>query len=351
MFLEAVPAKQSVDEIIVLLILKTFHTLELMKVIFTADDFGVYDQIDNAVIRAVEAGKINSVAVFPNGFGLAQKIRRLEGAAVRGGVNLEIGCHLTTCSGSPLTQVTTNFVKGKKFRPFNKVERASQDEKVRELDSLFRELHAQIEALQNYTEVKHLTCHNNTLSWFEDYFEVYLKVAKEFGLPIRSPLFVPEDQFDRYQKAMGFLNYEIAGKRRTRLLYKSWRENYRRKYPELVKKHGVAHPAILFSDHYGPPPIVSLSDSDLEGELSRKQNAIGEVFNKHVQEHNEVEVVFHLIEFNPEKRKKIKGLLKKGWYSGVNHKYVDGRMTEMRSLMAMSRPESVEFESWKNLKQ
>ncbi|MCZ4409111.1 ChbG/HpnK family deacetylase [Cryomorphaceae bacterium 1068] len=321
-----------------------------MKVIFTADDFGVYDQIDNAVIQAAEAGKINSVAVFPNGFGLSKKIERLKAAAKRGGVNLEIGCHLTTCSGSPLTQVTKNFVNGKVFKPYNKVRRASKAEKTRELDSLYRELHAQIEALKGITEIRHLTCHNNTLSWFEDYFEVYLKVAKEQGLPIRSPFFVPEDQFDRYQKAMGLLNYQLTGKKRTRLSYKSWRETYRKKYPKLIKVHGVAHPSILFSDHYGPPPILSLSEGDLAGELVRKKKAMTEVFDKHVKEHNHVEVVFHIIENNIAKRKKLKGLLKKGWYSGVNHKYVDGRMTEMRSLMSLQRPNGVEFESWKNLK-
>lgn len=321
-----------------------------MKVIFTADDFGVYDQIDNAVITAVEAGKINSVAVFSNGFGLKKKIERLEASAKRGGVNLEVGCHLTTCSGSPLTKVTKNFVNGKVFKPYNRVRRASREEKPKELDSLYLELEAQIKALQSITEVSHLTCHNNTLSWFEDYFEVYLKVAKDFGLPIRSPLFVPEDQFDRYQKVMGLLNYRLTGKKRTRLLYKSWRENYRQKYPKLIKAYGVAHPTILFSDHYGPPPLVALNEGDLEGELKRKKIAMADVFDKHVKEHKEVEVVFHLIELNVAKRKKFKGLLKRGWYSGVNHKYVDGRMTEMRSLMALNRPDEVQFESWKNLK-
>jgi predicted glycoside hydrolase/deacetylase ChbG (UPF0249 family) len=320
-----------------------------MKVIFTADDFGVYDQIDNAVITAVEAGKINSVAIFANGFGLAKKIDRLKGAAKRGDVDLEIGCHLTTCSGSPLTQVTHNFVNGKKFRPFNQVQRAARDEKLAELDSLYRELHTQIEELKKYTEVCHLTCHNNTLSWFEDYFEVYLKVAKEHKLPIRSPHFVPEDQFDRYQKAMGFLNYKVTGKKRTRLLYKTWRENYHAKYPHMVRNFSISHPAILFSDHYGPPPIIALNENDLEGELLRKRQVMTEVFDKHVKDHKEVEVVFHLIENDISKRKKLKGLLKKGWYSGVNHKYVDGRMTEMRSLMAMERPQGVEFTSWKNL--
>jgi len=320
-----------------------------MKVIFTADDFGVYDQIDNAVTTAVEAGKINSVAIFPNGFALKNKIDRLKGAAKRAGTDLEIGCHLTTCSGSPLTQITKNFTKGKRFRPFNQVRRAARDEKARELDSLYRELHAQIEELKRYADVDHLTCHNNTLSWFEDYFEVYLRVAKEHGLPIRSPFFVPEDQFDRYQKAMGFLNYKISGKERTRLLYKNWRQNYHLKYPEMVKRFGVSHPAILFSDHYGPPPLVSLSENDLEGELVRKKEAMKDVFHKHVKEHSEVEVVFHLIENDIKKRKKLKGLLKKGWYSGVNHKYVDGRMTEMRSLMALELPSGVEFTSWKNL--
>ena len=321
-----------------------------MKVIFTADDFGAYDQIDNAVIQAAEAGKINSVAVLPNGFALESKIEKLEAAAKRGGVNLEMGCHLTTCSGSPLTQVTKNFLNGTEFRTFNKVERASRQEKTQELDSLYRELHVQIETLQRFTEVRHLTCHNNTLSWFEDYFEVYLKVAREFNLPIRSPMFIPEDQFQRYQKIMGLLNYRLTGKRRTRLLYKSWRENYHEKYPELIKKYGVWHPAILFSDHYGPPPLLELNEGDLAGELKRKQSALGEVFNKHVLEHDPVEVVFHLIEVNVEKRKKMKGLLKRGWYSGINHKYVDGRMTEMRSLMAVELPDGIQFGSWSNLK-
>lgn len=320
-----------------------------MKVIFTADDFGVYDQIDNAVTKAVEAGKINSVAIFPNGFGLGTKIKKLQTAARKGGVNLELGCHFTTCSGTALTRVTKNFVDGKTFKPYHRVQRASRGEKEQELDSLYRELYTQVRSIQQFGDVTHLTCHNNTLSWFEDYFKVYLLVAKEFNLPIRSPLFIPEDQFDRYQKAMGLLNYRLRGKRRTRLLYKNWRENYRAKYPKLIEAYGVSHPSMLYSDHYGPPPIVSLNEGDLEGELARKRRVMLHLFDTYMNDHKEVEVVFHLIEHDASKRRKYRGLLKRGWYSGVNHKYVDGRMTEMRSLMSMNRPEGVEFGSWINL--
>jgi predicted glycoside hydrolase/deacetylase ChbG (UPF0249 family) len=53
--------------------------IEIKKknLIVTSDDFGVNPSVNNAIINAVNAGKVNSIAAFPNYDGITIKRKKV----------------------------------------------------------------------------------------------------------------------------------------------------------------------------------------------------------------------------------------------------------------------------------
>ena len=110
------------------------------KLIITADDFGVFPSINQAVKTAVLQGKVNSVACIANYKDSVKNVKQLINAV---GNKAEIGCHLTITSGTPLT-ITQHefFCKGQFFNSFGNL---NIDGLEKETDLLEKELKAQIE--------------------------------------------------------------------------------------------------------------------------------------------------------------------------------------------------------------
>src|SRR5688500_6181825 len=78
----------------------------MKHLIVTADDYGVFPAINDAILDCVKAGKINSVAVLPNYDGnghYASSVQNLQRLLNLSDGNVDIGCHLTITSGKPVT--------------------------------------------------------------------------------------------------------------------------------------------------------------------------------------------------------------------------------------------------------
>lgn len=335
----------------------------MMNVIFTADDYGVFDEIDNAIITAIQDQRINSVAIFPNGNDLESRITKLKNA-IPDGFNVELGCHLTFCTGKPVSnaQPTPNFMDGPFFKSFKKTQRAHEDHQPAEVEFLKAEIEAQIKRIEKLCgRVDHITCHHNTLMWFKDYTDALLEKAKRqdgSSIPIRSPFFLPENLFNTYSKlAIPFKNgfFFLRGNK-TQRSYKKWRQEFDDLIQGMIQNHGSIHPTGTFTKHYGPAGGLRLKDGEIDFQVAqRKHPALTEFLNN--GEDGVFEVVFHLIEDDYSKRDKFRKKLKshkrkKKWkqnrYPGINHGYVDGRMAEMRSLMAFPRP-GIVFDNWSDL--
>ncbi|MDG1435644.1 MAG: ChbG/HpnK family deacetylase [Saprospiraceae bacterium] len=69
---------QSIFEATKLLFL-LISKIEIKKknLIVTSDDFGVNPSVNDAIINAVNAGKVNSIAVFPNYDGITNKRKKV----------------------------------------------------------------------------------------------------------------------------------------------------------------------------------------------------------------------------------------------------------------------------------
>ena len=78
------------------------------KIIFTADDYGCADEIDNGILKAVDEGLIKSVAAFANGPDVTDRLRKIKVRQDRGEV--EVGCHLTVTSGKPIGSTVNSSV-------------------------------------------------------------------------------------------------------------------------------------------------------------------------------------------------------------------------------------------------
>ncbi len=325
-----------------------------MKMIFTADDYGVVDVIDNAVLEAIKLKLVNSVAVFPNGNNLHERVRRLKEAAEEANVDLQIGCHLTFCSGKPLTEnIHYNFIKKKsgRFRPFNDQRRAKKRHEEDEINSLRNEIKAQYNQLKTVMDeydltIKHFTCHHNTLCWFKEYFVAYTDLANHYKLPIRSPLFIPDDQFETYKKSMGFLTWSF-GSIRTGDSFTKWRKRYMRVYKEVVTLNNNIYPDVAFTDHIGPIPAwLKLRDFEMQAEFAKKQEALDNLFEKHADNHDIIEVVLHLAEYRPDRVKESRDEMRKAKYKGVNPLSVEGRMLEMKSIKEYPFPAEMQRVPW-----
>src|SRR6476620_3508454 len=140
----------------------------MKHLIVTADDYGVFPAINEAVIEAAKAKKINSVSVLANYDGAGNYRSSQENLKIlldEAGEELDIGCHLTITSGKPLTKEKMDFIRDEdgnflSYRSFRNFK--SPAEKA----ALKNELCAQVDRLHELTgfKIKHLTNHHNSLT-------------------------------------------------------------------------------------------------------------------------------------------------------------------------------------------
>ena len=184
--------------------------IEIKKknLIVTSDDFGVNPSVNDAIINAVNAGKVNSIAVFPNYDGITNKEKKYKNSAGNAKYllnktngNREIGCHLTLISGRPITKAKSMKGKNGYFRGIYEFRRSINLKELRE------ELNAQIKV---FTEANipltHLSCHHNVLTFFPELYQEYLKVCKDYKLAISSANSHPKKSMNKF---LSFLKIKL----------------------------------------------------------------------------------------------------------------------------------------------
>lgn len=324
----------------------------MKNLIITADDFGVFPAINEAVFEAVAAGKVTSVAAFSNYDGEPAKGYMSAAAHTqelfsRYGDRIEIGCHLTITSGKPVTGTAMEFACDSKgnFRDWK--EQHWIKEKT-QLTALEQELIRQIEILQEAgIPVKHLTCHHNALCYFPDHFEVYLRVARSKNLPMRSVDIRPENKQHLFNRLLTrFLCDDITAEEREVL--KKFVNNIVPWYK--TNAADVRMPDYLNSAHYGPvwlvPGLVTRVITPLLAGIKRRKlrRVLGEFSTS---PEKSLELMLHLgsgsflhISRSPDLD-----------YSGVDRKYFDSRTAEFRSIMGFDfeAMPGITREGWKKV--
>ncbi len=153
------------------------------KAIFTADDFGASDFINKGVLRGIEKGIINSVAVMVNFPGALEHIVRLKETFPR----ISIGLHSSITAGTPLSREKDISSLVDPLGKFFDLQEFIQ--RIREIrpEHVYTEALAQLEALERAgVEVEHLSSHHNLMQVYTPLFQELLRIAREKGIPMRS---------------------------------------------------------------------------------------------------------------------------------------------------------------------
>ncbi|MFK8039040.1 MAG: ChbG/HpnK family deacetylase [Crocinitomicaceae bacterium] len=321
--------------------------------IFTADDFGAYKEIDDGIISALDKGWLNSVAMLANGHDMDTSVRKIM--PYQKAKKVDIGLHFTFNSGRALSkamQKNPNFTHHGHFRPyFNmNIERILRKSRVEKNKAdLKTEIIAQIEFLENKgIEVKHLSSHFNTLHFFpafkEAQFEV-LAMPKYQHIKSRSLHIVPKLStwaLPLLSRATTIFIKEIEAEARIA----SDMDGARHKTIDDANRwmeslddddYKPDMPYILDGFHYQVIGSLGIGRSTKRRKAKRKSYKILEKVEEALDSDKDTfEFVFHLADpvfmgTHAYTRKHFKTFLNNK-YSGVTPKYMDNRHVEYQSL-------------------
>ncbi|MCV9385965.1 ChbG/HpnK family deacetylase [Reichenbachiella ulvae] len=296
------------------------------KIIVTADDYGVFDEIDRGVLEAVSAGKINSVAAFANYGNKGQlsrkKAEQLLKIADNSGHELHLGIHLTISSGKPLTGINgfeqSCTLRG--FRDFKNVEEIDQRGKERLMD----ELHAQMKVFEGLP-IRHLTSHHDALTYHRRHFECLLELARDYDLPIRNYRYDPEQR----NKMEFICGTDWISLRKLDQIKEAFENEHQLQIsmPDVTYVGQYATKYNLFWNRFKKENVINRASEkrrELEGYIER----LAEKPDPH-----KTEIVSHIIAPKVHSQKHYRQLVKKYNYKGVSPAYFDGRLLEMYTLM------------------
>lgn len=309
------------------------------KVIFTADDYGAFDFIDQGIESAVAAGQINSVAAFANTEGAADKILQLQGRFP----DLEIGCHFTLTSGKPVLPPTVvpSLVEDGLFRSYQEFSYRMTEQEVE------AELQAQLEVFEKAkVPPRHLSSHHGALDFFEKYHKCLLKVSHQNFtgtiIPMRSALNEPGWKRLAYHEFLKWcLEDDLSDKEMSYLMNFQNTISSKRKIRNLYERLGyetARYPDHLNNQHLGKPSQGIMKLAKINRKARKKRGKLLEELHSE-REQKPIEFVFHLIKNDFQNLPKY--MTATGSYPGVNPQYFDGRLVEIRSL-AKIRPNDLE---------
>lgn len=232
-------------------------------VILTADDFGASENINDGIVFALERGAITAVSALMNFPASRGALRNLAQRFPRVG----IGVHFNLITGSPVLDPrhVPSLVDGRgNFLPVDLLLARIRTIRLADVEL---ELRAQVHAVDELgITLDHLSDHNGILSLYPPFFEVFCRIAKERGVPVRSPLtasmkyprLFPDAGAVKKGKAlaaqvagrslvaaMGLLPYATLGSMEKRVA--------------RLDDLGIPHPAILIDYLYGnPTPFTAM---------------------------------------------------------------------------------------------
>ena len=324
------------------------------KVIVTTDDYGVNPYVNKAIIDAVNAGKVNSIAALPNYDGMTKKRKKKYKTSAENAKMLldktngkgEIGCHLTLTSGRPITKAKSMIDKDGYFRGIYEFKRTIKPKELRE------ELNAQVKV---FTEANipltHLSCHHNALTFFPELYAEYLKICKDNKLAIRSANSHPKKSMNKF---LSFLRIKLMDD-----MKKSDRKEIKRFSKKAPKEFFIEnvkgkYKTTSFHDsgHYGPIPGAPIHNTkeNIRRWIDKKHFTLNKSLKNLVKSDTEdsMEFILHIAKNKLQTTNKYKDID----YPGVDTKYFDSRYLEYKSIMEFdfSKHPGIELVSWKKLR-
>lgn len=146
------------------------------KFILNADDFGISNDFNRAVLFAYSRGFLQSASLCANGEAFENAINEVLPECH----NLGIGVHLNIKTGKALTHcnLLTNSKGEFNNSYFSLIIKSKNKTFLKQVENEFR---AQIELVSKYTKIDHLDSHVHTHA-IPEIFKITVKLAKEFGI-------------------------------------------------------------------------------------------------------------------------------------------------------------------------
>ncbi|MEQ9375261.1 MAG: ChbG/HpnK family deacetylase [Imperialibacter sp.] len=302
------------------------------KLIVTADDIGVVDDIDMGAKVALRYGRINSIAVFvnrPNDTngdylkGWYDFLRSYErvGDSRKLYETTHVGLHFTITSGEPVSnpQGVGNLLNGKYFRKYTDFDTDYEREAF--VDQIKAELDAQYEKFKAVFKRKpdHLTSHHDILTFNKPLFRHMQEWSQKNEVPLRTHKFLPSAKRFWYDTLV-ITDIDLPSIDKMN----QWEEEFG------SKVEGAQHTIV---DHYGPlPPFAVIN---YLSQVKKKQGKLEEwLFDFLVSKDHTREIVIHLLKTTLRRQRDLVRSYKdvEASYPGVNIKHFDGRVAEYLSL-------------------
>ena len=294
----------------------------MKNLIVTADDYGVFPSINEGVKEAIRNGKVNSVACLTN---YVDSVKNAKELINEFGDKVDIGCHFTLSSGQPLiVKNNSAFTNGGYFHDFSNFDINAIET---QLDELKKELIAQVEVFKdNQVPVNHLSCHCNTLTTVKSLMQVYLDVAAKFKIPMRSVNIQPESKDSSYRLVLDILLADNVPLKKLKEL-----KNFKKEIKQVVADYAlVKTPGLLESRHYGPLPMIIITDFAVDRRKNQKHADLKRFLKEFEKsEHTNAELMLHLINYQDY----LSGVDEEIDYPGINSKYFDSRQIEQKSIL------------------
>ena len=155
--------------------------------ILNADDFGMYQAINEAILRTLKEGVVRSTSLMTPWPSASHAMKLLEqNPDIAFGVHLTVICDIDNYRWGPLTPKEKVPSLSDEDGAFYSLERMAEFLAQAKLDELEVEFRAQIEAvLGNKLKPTHLDWHCLHSGGRADIFELTLGLAKEYGLALR----------------------------------------------------------------------------------------------------------------------------------------------------------------------
>jgi len=312
----------------------------MKNLIVTADDFGIFPSINQAIKECILSRKVNSVAAISNYKDSVSNVKALINEI---GNNADIGCHLTISSGKPLTIKNNDvFLKKNYFKSFGKL-RIDAIEKQNKV--LEKELKAQVEIfLDSGIKVTNLSCHHSILTTTKGLFKVYLKVAEQFNLPIRSVNIVPKRTDAAYRNYLRLLLINKVPLSKLKEI-----NSFGKEICAFLKNNGprIKTPEVLDSGHYGP--WLNFWKTGIRRKVKSKHKHLNSFLNEIIaRDYRYSELMLHISKRDLDLRLKDKEID----YPGISRNYFNNRNAEFHSINTFDFnlfSESIKFSTWKNL--
>lgn len=304
------------------------------KILVTADDIGIVDEIDYGAQIALREGWINSIAVLVNRpddkeeeylKNFCQKLKDYPNPHAENSLykTTHIGLHFTITSGQPLSDWSRVWLlvdSQHNFLDFRKFDR--NFEKPDYVEQVKMEFLAQYEKFKRVfgREPDHLTSHHDVLTFNHPLFSFMQNWSREKGIPLRNHRFLPSSKRFWYD-TIALMNVDLPSIKKMN----SWESSF-----GPFTSEGAEHTIV---DHYGPIPPFGITC--YEEIVSKKQKSLNEWLKDFlISKDSRREIVIHLIKSGFRSQRDFVQAYKplKETYPGIEIKYFDGRVAEYLSL-------------------